>query len=202
MLMALSCLHARGGWGLYNWGEVENVSGAMKTLFLLRHAKSAWDNPELEDHDRVLNERGRQNAEQMGQYMKKAGYRPDLILCSTAQRTRETLAAVLRFLPDVTDIHYERQLYLAHPQAMFLRLMELPDDVPSVLMVAHSPGTEQLALALAREDGDGAERGVRRQIDEKYPTGALVVLKLPIERWADLAPGTATLEAFVRPRDL
>jgi len=174
----------------------------MKTLFLLRHAKSAWDNPQLDDHDRVLNERGRANAEQLGQYMKKAGYRPDLILCSTAQRTRETLAALLQFLPDVTDIHYEPRLYLAHPQAMMLRLAEIEADVPSVLIVSHSPGTEQLALALARPPGDAEERARRDLIDEKYPTGALTVLTLPIERWADIAPGTATLKAFVRPRDL
>src|SRR5262245_36053123 len=97
----------------------------MKTLYLLRHAKSGWDNPALEDHDRMLNERGRDNAAQMGLYMKKAGYMPALILCSSAQRTRETLAGILAFLPEVSDIHYERRLYLAHPQAMFLRLSEI-----------------------------------------------------------------------------
>lgn len=174
----------------------------MKALYLLRHAKSAWDNPTIEDHERVLNERGRENARQMGLYMKKAGYRPDLILCSTAQRTRETLSLVLQFLPDVTDIHYEKRLYLAHPQAMFLRLAEISQEVASVMIVAHSPGTEQLALAMARDGADAGERAARRSIEEKYPTGALTVLTVPIDEWAAIAPGIATLKDFVRPRDL
>ena len=174
----------------------------MKTLYLLRHAKSSWDDSSLEDHERPLNARGIENAERMGQHMRKKGYLPQIVLCSTATRTRETLEHLERHLSARHATRYERSLYLATPQQMVQLLRTIDDAVPSVLIIAHSPGTEGCALLLARPQGDEAEAGFRAEIEEKYPTAALAVLSLPAQSWSAIQPDTGTLLDFVRPRDL
>lgn len=174
----------------------------MKTLYLLRHAKSSWDDPAAEDHDRPLNARGLEAAAQMGRHMRSQSYRPALVLCSTARRTRETWETVAARLDSPPPVHHVRGLYLATPDQMLELLRRTDEPAPSALIVAHSPGTEQLALLLAEPDGPRDARLRREQIAEKFPTAALAVLTLPVERWRDLAPGTARLDAFVRPRDL
>jgi phosphohistidine phosphatase len=174
----------------------------MKTLYLLRHAKSSWDDNSLEDHERHLNARGIENAERMGQHMRKKGYGPALVLCSSAARTRETLEHLEPHLSSGHATRYERALYLATPQQLFQLLRTVDDAVPSVLIIAHSPGTEGCALMLARDDGDRAEASFRAEIEEKFPTTALAVLSLPARRWSEVEPGTGILTDFVRPRDL
>lgn len=172
----------------------------MKTLLLLRHAKSSWDDPGLDDHERPLNERGQTAARQVGAFLTEQGYRPQLVLCSTARRTRETLALALP--ANHTDVRFTHDLYLAAPDQILSALRTLEDEAESVMIVAHSPGTEQLALLLSRCDGPREERASRDKIAEKFPTGALAVLELPSETWAAVEPGSGRLTAFVRPRDL
>jgi phosphohistidine phosphatase len=134
--------------------------------------------------------------------MREAGHHPALILCSTAKRTRETVDAILNFLPAKTLVQYTRALYLAAPERMLALLYEDGQDAPSIMLVGHNPGMEQLALLLAREDGGAAERVRRAQLAEKFPTAALAVLRFAIDDWSDVRPGTGALEAFVRPRDI
>lgn len=174
----------------------------MKSLYLLRHAKSSWEDSSLEDHDRPLNRRGLENATQMGEHMRKKGYLPALVLCSTSRRTRETLERIAPALSRDCIIRYEPKLYLATAERMVGLLRETEDAISSVLVIAHSPGTEQCALALAGRGGSREEEQLRAQIEEKFPTAALAVLRLALKHWRALAPATGQLADFIRPRDL
>ncbi|WP_255448451.1 histidine phosphatase family protein [Telmatospirillum sp. J64-1] len=171
----------------------------MKLLYLLRHAKSSWDDPSLDDFDRPLNPRGQKAARTMARYIDRNRIRPALILCSGAQRTRETLAAVKTVLPE-TEILIEDRLYEAAWSDLLDRLSDLPQAVDSVMLIGHNPGIERLASSLANSrDSDKTALATLR---EKYPSGALSVLELPIATWRDVKPGCARLASFVRPRDL
>ena len=170
----------------------------MKTIYLLRHAKSSWDDSSLSDHDRPLNKRGRSAAPRVGAYMGEAGYLPDLVLCSTATRTRQTLDAVLAGLEADPAIEFEEDLYLAGPREMLDLVRSVPDIVDAVLMVGHNPGTEMLASALS---GDGAPDKIRL-MSAHFPTAGLAIIELSVDRWKDIASGCGSLKEFVRPRDL
>lgn len=168
----------------------------MKSLYILRHAKSDWP-AGLDDVDRPLAPRGRKAAPQMGALMKARGYAPDLVLCSTARRTRETCALLLDALGE-RPVRYLEALYLASPAQLLRQIRQTDDEVDALLLVGHNPGVQSLALALAPEGDAEALAAVR----EKFSTGALAVLRLAAACWGDVAPGTGRLEAFVRPRDL
>jgi phosphohistidine phosphatase len=171
----------------------------MKTLLLLRHAKSAWSDPRLADHDRPLNGRGERAAKAMADHIARRGPRPDLILCSTALRTRQTLAPLLKRLEDpAPPISLENGLYLASEDALLARLQAVADDVPTVLLIGHNDGIGQLAAGLA---GDGSPDALAA-LRAKYPTGTLAVLQAPDGAWSNLTLGSGKLLAFVRPRDL
>lgn len=163
----------------------------MKRLHLLRHAKSSWDDPDLPDHERPLAPRGEKAAVKIADHVRAAGIAPELVLCSTALRTRQTLAALLPVLPGEAEIRMEDRLYGTGVEAVLARLREVDEDVGSVLVVGHNPTLHELALALTdREDAL-----------ERFPTGALASVAFAAP-WADLAEGTAELEGFVVPRSL
>lgn len=171
---------------------------SLKTILLLRHAKSAWDSPRLADHDRPLNRRGEQAAQTMADHIAHHSPRPDLILCSTAMRTRQTLAPLVGALGSpAPPISLEKGLYLASEDELVERLQALPEDIETILLIGHNEGIGELAVALA---GHGP-RQVLERLREKYPTGALASLRLPPGPWSSLGPGTCELLAFVRPRD-
>jgi phosphohistidine phosphatase len=173
----------------------------MRTLYLLRHAKSSWGDKGLDDHDRPLNARGQETASKVGAYMRQIGYVPALILSSTSRRTRETVEAMRASLPNV-PVHYARALYLAGPEAILDVLHENAGEAASVMIVGHNPGIELLALVLARGDGSAAERQLRARIEHKFPTSGLAVLSFAGNDWAKAVPGACVLQAFVRPGDL
>ena len=170
----------------------------MKTTFLLRHAKSSWDDDSLPDHDRPLSERGRAAAPRIGAYMRGAGYLPDLVLCSTATRTRLTLDAVLSELGVEPAIEFQEDLYLAAPSEMLDFVTSVPDTVEVMLLVGHNPGTGMLAATLS---GDGPAESIHL-MSSKFPTAGLAIIELSVDRWKDVESGCGTLKEFVRPRDL
>lgn len=171
---------------------------SVKNILLLRHAKSAWNTPNQSDHDRPLNDRGERAARLMADHIAAKAPRPDLILCSTAARTRQTLAPLVKPLGSpAPPISLEKQLYLASESELLERLQALPEDVETVLLIGHNEGIGELAVALA---GHGP-RDLLERLREKYPTGALATLHLPSGPWSRLGPGTCELLAFVRPRD-
>ena len=134
----------------------------------------------------------------MAAYMAGLGSRPDLILCSTAVRARQTLAPLLDRLAPAPAASLETGLYLASEETLLERLQALPAEVAAVVVIGHNDGIWELATRLAGT-GSGALLGALR---ERYPTGALAILEASVERWQNLAAGGATLTAFVCPRHL
>lgn len=174
----------------------------MKTVYLLRHAKSDWADARLKDHERPLNDRGQKAAPQMGAYLKSKRYKPDIILCSTARRAVETLdLAKPAFAPE-TPVLFEETLYLAEPRQLLERLRWLDEGEKSVLIVGHNPGIAQFALDLSASPANEADEAVHRRLREKYSTGALAVVKLPINAWREIKNGQGRLVDFTRPKDL
>lgn len=160
-----------------------------KHLLLLRHAKSSWDDPTLDDHERPLAPRGRKAARLIAAHLRDNHVQVSLVLCSSAQRARDTLELV----QPPGQVLIERGLYDASAQQLLERLREVPDEHDAVMLVGHNPAIEDLAGALT---GDAAELA-----GQKFPTGALATLTFS-GPWAGLAPDAAALESFVRPREL
>jgi phosphohistidine phosphatase len=169
----------------------------MKTIFLLRHAKSSWKDKTIADFDRPLAKRGRRAARLLGQYLAGQQLQPAQILCSPSQRTRETLQRMEKRFDAVVPVRYEKAIYLAEAPALLRRLRRLSDSLPSVMLIGHNPGLENLAKLLT-----GVQADADNHAPEKYATGSMAVLHAEIEEWRDLGPGGAKLIAFVRPKDL
>ena len=169
-----------------------------KQLVLLRHAKSSWDDPFTEDFDRPLAKRGRTAAGRLSAWFKRHRVRPDLILCSPAVRTRETLDLVKDAFGHKVEVSYDKGLYLAEPEELLARIQAADNGVECLMVIGHNPGMQELALALT---GIGMKKD-RAKLAEKFPTAAIARFKVPSARWADLQPGEATLIDFVRPADL
>ena len=166
-----------------------------RRLYLLRHAKSSWKHPELADHDRPLAGRGRRAAAALADHMAAERILPELVLCSTARRTRETYARIEAVLADA-PVRYEPQLYGATGDDLLERVRAVPDQVTTVMLIGHNPAIEELAFFLARPSPE------RDELHAKFPTGALATLELGGSHWQALQPGGTRLIAYVRPRDL
>ena len=174
----------------------------MKTVYLLRHAKSDWAEGGLKDNERPLSDRGKKAAPQMAAYIKANKYKPALVLCSTARRTVETFDALKEALGDDINVRFEDGLYLAEPHKLLERLTWLDDGIKSAMIIGHNPGIAQLAAQLARSPEDVDEEKTHKRMREKFSTGALAVIKMPIKAWAELKYGRGRLVDFMRPKDL
>jgi phosphohistidine phosphatase len=168
----------------------------VKTLHLLRHAKSSWADTGLADHDRPLAPRGRRSAQKIAEHLRQQSVSPATVLCSSAIRSRETLALVAPALGRKTTIEVEDELYAAPVEALLQRLRRIPDLITSVMLIGHNPGLQDLALTLA---GRGAKL---ERLREGFPTAALVTLRIPAASWRELGPGDAELVDYVVPREL
>jgi phosphohistidine phosphatase len=170
----------------------------MKILYLLRHAKSSWAEEGAEDFDRPLSGRGRRAAPAMADYMAAQHYRPDLILCSPAARTRETLALMQPHLGSTPPAQFDQHLYLATADELLRRLQAVRPDVGSLLLIGHNPSLERLAAKLA---GRG-DRGLLGELRRKYPTAALAVLAFDVARWKEIGESGGELRDFMTPAKL
>lgn len=169
----------------------------MKTLLLLRHAKSAWPDG-VDDHDRPLAERGRRDAPCMGAYMAEVGLEPDFVLVSSARRTQETWALAAPVLGKACPSQTVASIYEAEPAAILAAIQAAPQECGTLLVIGHNPGFEDLAVLLAPAgDADTVAR-----LRTKYPTAGLAVIRFDSERWTDVAPGAGRLVAFVTPKTL
>jgi phosphohistidine phosphatase len=170
----------------------------MLSLALLRHAKSSWDASDIEDFDRPLNARGRAAAPVMGEALQSFPFAPQIILCSPAKRTRETLRLIE---PSLSHPHepvlFEEQLYLTSAETLLERLRHIPTTAKTVLMIGHNPGLHELALMLT---GRGDAKSISR-LEDKFPTAALAILTFPETAWRDVGPASGHLEGFITPRD-
>ena len=169
----------------------------MPTLHLVRHAKASRDTP-VDDHDRPLAPRGRKAAPVMARWMAEKGIAPELVLVSTARRCRETWAGMQPEFPSRPTVEAEDGLYLASATQLLARLRRLPAGRREVMLIGHNPGLHELAVHLA---GDGAA-AERRQLQEKFLTGALATLSSPGLVWSDIGPGRLSLIRYVRPADI
>ncbi|HXP74078.1 MAG TPA: histidine phosphatase family protein [Stellaceae bacterium] len=168
----------------------------MHALYLLRHAKSSWTDDKLDDHDRPLSKRGRRDAEAMARHLAAKVGTLDLVLSSTAARTRATLAPLLERLKP-RRILLDRDLYLAPGSALLERLRDTDEGIGTALLIGHNPGLHELALLLA----DPESPVDLPPLSDKFPTGALASFRFA-PAWRRLKPHAATLMAYVTPRDL
>jgi phosphohistidine phosphatase len=164
------------------------------TLFLLRHAKSSWADPTLPDAERALAPRGRRDAKLIAEHLLRVGIEPELVLCSSAVRTRETLDVIRPALPN-SKLALAQELYTAGADELLARIHDVPETVESVMVIGHNPGLHRIALMLA-STGEELER-----LEAKFPTAALATLTLA-STWRQIGPGDANLAAYVVPKQL
>ena len=169
----------------------------MKTLFLLRHAKSDWGDSSLKDFDRPLNERGWDAAKAMGREMRERDLVPDFVLSSPSARTTETLARVEEGFGQKFECAEDRRIYLAETETLIELVRGAPSKSETLMIVGHNPGMHELVLALA----EGPDE-LREEIAQKYPTAALAEISFDVDDWPDVAPGSGRVRTFLKPRDL
>ncbi|WP_332820108.1 SixA phosphatase family protein [Sphingopyxis sp.] len=172
----------------------------MKTLTILRHAKSGWDAPVERDFDRPINKRGARGADLIGQWLKRQKLPIDRIVASPAVRVTETLD-IFQLAADLDSIepHWDRRIYLASAATLIDVIRDTGRDARHLLISGHNPGLEDLILMLVPESADDE---LRAKVEEKLPTSALARLEIDIDDWHALDTGSARFAAFVRPRDL
>ncbi len=170
----------------------------MLTLSLLRHAKSSWDDPGLQDFDRPLNDRGREAAPRMGRFMAKNGVSPELVLCSSSVRTRQTLDLVLAHLSPAPTVAYEDAIYLAAASMLLQRVRKVAAKATTRHGGGHDPGMHQLAVELAGCGDPEHLRGARHEVSDGRPCRHRL-------RRAGLVqgePGAGQLRIFMTPKRL
>lgn len=170
----------------------------MKSLTILRHAKSSWDEPGIDDFDRPLNERGRKAAQRMGSELKKRKLRFDVVLASAAVRVQETLEEFDRGYGEHLEVGVEAQIYEADVATLIDLVREIPEPGKKAMLVGHNPGLQQLVLALAQDDGEG----LRDSVESKLPTAAAAVIEFDVEKWTDVGPGSGLIRDLILPREL
>ena len=161
----------------------------MKTLYLLRHAKSSWDDLNLKDFDRPLNKRGLKAAPKIGAYLRKEKIRPDVILSSPAVRAKETTTMVSDATGLAGVVAFEERIYEASAQQLFEIVAGFDSRISTAMMVGHNPGFEELLAALTGES-------------QPMPTAALACIELNIEKWSDVSAGSGKLKWLIKPKDL
>ena len=159
----------------------------MRTLYLLRHAKSSWNDASLRDFDRPLKERGREAAEVVGKRLAKEKLKHPLVICSPAVRTRETAEIILESAKIKADERFDERIYEASLRDLLLVVSDIPDDVPVAIMIGHNPGFEELLAYLTGES-------------RHMPTCALAKIKL--DGWENVRAGEGSLEWFTTPKEL
>jgi len=162
-------------------------------LILTRHAKSSWDDPMMDDHDRPLNQRGRKSAAAIGLWLAENGYVPDQALVSSAQRTRETWELMAEAFDAQPALTVRKDLYHAEPEAMLAALREA--DARVVVMVGHNPGTAYFAQAVVSSMPADARFS-------RYPTGATAIIDFPEDDWGSVTWRRGKVIDLAFPRDL
>lgn len=161
----------------------------MKTLFLLRHAKSSWKDPTLEDFDRPLNGRGRVAAKSIGEFIREQNETVDLVLSSPAVRARETIEIVMKAMGVPAELRFDQRIYEAGPLRLLEVISQIEEDKSRVLLVGHNPGMEELLQVLTGRS-------------EHMATGALAKIDLKTAKWSKAADHKGNLAWLVKPKEL
>lgn len=170
----------------------------MLNLYLLRHAKSSWSRFLVPDINRPLNGRGRRAARVMADHMAEMKISPDLVLCSPARRTRQTLEVLSKRLPEGAQTLFESGLYGSGADGYLEVIKEHGGSAQTILLIGHNPAMEELAALLV----GGGDEAAQADMDEKFPTAALAHIAFETAAWSDLAPGSGHLVSFIKPREL
>ncbi|MCA1198685.1 histidine phosphatase family protein [Sphingomonas sp. R647] len=171
----------------------------MKTLTVLRHAKSSWDDAVARDFDRPLNARGQRAAVTVGRHMRSEGLAFDHVVASPAVRIVETVEQVETGYGSALAPEWDRRIYLASASTLLDVVHELPAGADSALLIGHNPGLEDLVLMLVP---DRVGDLLRDSVEEKFPTAALAMITFDTDDWGAIRSSAGTLVRFVRPRDL
>ena len=169
----------------------------MRTLYVLRHAKSDWGDASLRDFDRPLNGRGRKSAKAMGRELRERGLTPDLVLLSPSARTTETLARVEEGFGTSFEKVEERSIYLAETETLVALVRNAPAKSDRLMIVGHNPGMHELVLLLA-----AGPRNLREEAAAKFPTAAMAEISFDVSDWSDVMPGSGIIRSFLKPREL
>ncbi len=161
----------------------------MKTVFLLRHAKSGWKDAEMRDFDRPLTGRGRQDSSVIGRFIRKHSIKPDTIISSPAERARETIEIVAKTAKLQGQVRYDERIYDAHAGNLLEVISQISEQFASALMIGHNPGFSDLVRHLTGEESP-------------MPTAALAQVALDIEQWNELRPGCGELKRMTKPKEL
>ena len=164
----------------------------------MRHAKSAWDSPELADIDRPVAPQGAKAGAKMAAWLKKAKLSPQLILCSTARRARDTLDLIRPALPKTVKTRLMQDLYLALPREVLTCLAKAPEELNEVMVIGHNPGLHDFASWVI---GAGDKKAVA-DLRKKFPTGAVAVITFDAAKWSKLDGESGSLKSFVTPKSL
>ncbi len=160
----------------------------MKTLYIMRHAKSSWDNPNWSDFERPLNKRGLEAVPVMGEIIYKNKFQPETLLCSPAKRAKQTAILVREVAGIEPEISFDERIYEASPQMLLQLLCEMENDPESAMLVGHNPGIEGLIRFLTGEN-------------EQMPTAGLAVIDLNVEKWDEAKADCGSLRNLLRPKE-
>jgi phosphohistidine phosphatase len=161
----------------------------MKTLLLMRHAKSSWDNAETSDFERPLNEIGLKTAPFMGSIIYQNGLQPELIISSPAKRAKQTAVLIKAVAEISAKIEYRDELYGARPTAFLEVTSGIVNKYDSVLLIGHNPELENFINKLTGEN-------------QSMRTASIAVIKLNVGKWSEISVGCGKLELVLRPADL
>lgn len=170
----------------------------MKRLTILRHAKSDWGDPSLEDFNRPLNDRGWKAAKRMGRELEHRDVQFDLVIASPAARVRETIDGLREKLELNVEIRFEPRMYGASEETLLQIVRSLSEKVHAPLLVGHNPGLQRLAVELTHGDSEH----LRQRVTDRFPTSALARIELPAYRWSDVEPGSGTIAELIVPKEL
>src|SRR5216683_4761246 len=170
----------------------------MLRLMLMRHAKSSWSSPGMQDAARPLTGRGEAAARLMGGYMAHHSLVPDRVLCSPARRSRDTWAAIAAKWPVDMDVVFDQRLYEATPQTVLSIVRDQDDAARTLLVIGHNPGLQEAAeLLIAAGDVE-----LRERLREKFPTAALAVIDFAVNKWSRIHDRSGRLDRYVIPRSI
>jgi len=170
----------------------------MKTLYLLRHAKSNWGNASISDFERTLNDHGRAVAEDLGKTLKKEGLIPDLVISSPAVRTKQTLICLQKGMEMSLYSQYPKILYLGSEESILSTIRNAANTSDRMMIIGHNPGLHQLAISLAKPGGTHS----MDNLENKFSAGTFVEITFAVDTWIDVGTKDGRLSRLIKPRIL
>jgi len=178
--------------------QASKGSNLAKTLILMRHSKSSWDNSYKDDFDRPLNSRGRENAQMVAKHIHSWGFKPELTLCSSALRCKQTLELIIPYFPKKMHIRYLDELYLAPETAILEIIKSIKLSIDQMLVIGHNPGLSDLSQSLIYSSNKKNDYFETQQ----FPTSAASIFEMSINNWVNFKLSESKIIDFVTPKNL